>query len=222
MVATKTGEIIQQLKQIREERGLSYQRIVDMVEESGGAISMSTVRRVFAEDSEYQNFRYEDSIKPLVVALLEVNKPPAQGDEVSLTQHEADALRMVVSLKEQINQNLEAENKRLAEDYEKKLAYVKAEGEKKHEHILALTEQSAINVQQLRAKDHTIFWLALSLIGLLLLICVVLIIDILNADIGFIRVFAGNGPLAIAGIVAVLVLVVVVYFAAKKASTKSE
>lgn len=216
MIATKTAEIIQQLKQIRQERGLSYQRIVDMVEDSGGAISMSTVRRVFAEGSEEQNFRYGDTIKPLVVALLEVNKPPALSEDATLEQHEADALRTVIALKEQINQSLMAENERLKEDYEKKLAYVKAESEKKSEHIVALTEQNASCNQRIHAKYRTIFWLSLGLIVLLSLVCLVLIVDLLNSDIGFIRVFAGNSPLAIAGIVVVLVSAVVVFFEFKE------
>lgn len=89
-----------------------------------------------------------------------------------------DAMRTVISLKEQINQDLAAENQRLKEDYEKKLAYIKDEAAQKHTHILALTAQ-------VERKDRAIFWLVFALIALLAIIIIALIVDRINPDLGY-------------------------------------
>lgn len=197
MAAIKCSEIITQLKQIKAERGLSFQRIVDMVEESGGSISMSTVRKIFSDGSEDFNYRYEDTIKPLVVALLDINKPPEQGEDVSLELRELDTLRMIVTFKEQTNQDLRAENNRLATD-----------AADRQSQIMALLEQ-------LSRKDRTILRLSAGLITLLVLICAVLIYDISNLSTGFVRVVAGHGLLAVLGIVAALVGIAVTHMVVK-------
>jgi hypothetical protein len=67
----KYPETIAQLKQVREERNLTYNDILHLVDEAGGFVSLTTVRRVFAKGSEHQNFRYYDSIQPLKLALLD-------------------------------------------------------------------------------------------------------------------------------------------------------
>lgn len=197
MAAIKCSEIITQLKQIKAERGLSFQRIVDMVGESGGSISMSTVRKIFSDGSEDFNYRYEDTIKPLVVALLDINKPPEQGEDVSLELRELDTLRMIVTFKEQTNQDLRAENNRLATD-----------AADRQSQIMALLEQ-------LSRKDRTILRLSAGLITLLVLICAVLIYDISNLSTGFVRVVAGHGLLAVLGIVAALVGIAVTHMVVK-------
>lgn len=218
MIQEKTHDLILQLKQIREERELSYQNVIDMVEASGGYTSLSTVRRVFAPDSENKNFRYDDSIKPLVVALLGINDPPQEGTDAE--QHEIEALKTVISLKDFLNKELVAENERVKSDYEKKLDYVKDEVQRKHEHILALTEQSDGYIKQLGRKDHVIFLLASCLIALLVLICVALIVDTLRSDIGYIRGLSWGTPVSWVIVAVTAVLSVIVYRVAKHAAKK--
>ena len=43
----KIAEIIAKLKKVREDNGLSLQKIVQLVEENGESVSLSTVKRVF-------------------------------------------------------------------------------------------------------------------------------------------------------------------------------
>lgn len=217
MAAVKCSDIIRQLKQIREERGLSYQRIVDMVDESGGNISLSTVRRIFSEGSEDLNYRYEDTIKPLVVALLDLNISQPKDKDASLLQHEVETLRMVVGLKDQANQELREASRHMAEDYEAKLRYVTLESNYKHEHIVALTTQNAVNMQRIRRNERIIFWLAMGLIAMLMLICVVLAVDAMHADVGFIRGLSWGGPLALGCAVAAVALAIVIYCVARRA-----
>lgn len=67
-----TKEIITKLKQIKEEKGLSLNEIVAMVDDNGEYVSRSTVQRVFSEGSESVSFRYEESIRPIANALLDI------------------------------------------------------------------------------------------------------------------------------------------------------
>ena len=92
----KNRLLISQLKQIRKQKEYSYQRIVDECESIGQSVSLSTVKRVFADGSEDMGFRYS-TIRPIAVAILgldEVTRSEAP------TQDEADALRTVIAIKD--------------------------------------------------------------------------------------------------------------------------
>lgn len=182
MADQKTRQIIRQLKEIRAERSLSYQNICDMVETSGGCVSLASVKRVFADGSEEQNFRYNETIKPIVIALLGINEPPAEDGSQS---SEVKALKTVIGIKNQTYDELAAENERVKSDYEKKLAYIKNEAEQKHEHIVELTEQTKELTAQIKRKDRIIFLLSFVLISLLLLAVVALIIDRIDPNLGY-------------------------------------
>lgn len=101
-------EIIVQLKQIKYDRDLSAQNIHDMVIEAGLYTSMSSVRRVFAEGSENQNFRYQDTIQPIAQVLIGVNE-----EDEPLNPTEADALKNIALLKDSMIRELERENEAL-------------------------------------------------------------------------------------------------------------
>lgn len=108
----RISEIILQLKQIRKERDLSLQDIYDLVHDAGGYLSLSSVKRVFTEGSEKQNFRYHDTIQPIVRALLGVNEETPVNNDV--TANEIDALKSVILLKDSIIGELEKENTSLS------------------------------------------------------------------------------------------------------------
>lgn len=69
---TNVKDIILQLKQVREEKGLSYNDILDLMENNGDYLSKSTLSRVFADGSEEVSFRYEETIRPIANALLDI------------------------------------------------------------------------------------------------------------------------------------------------------
>lgn len=213
MANERTAKIIRQLKEIREKRELTYQNILDMVEESGNYVSFSTIRRVFAEGSEEQNFKYHDSIKPIAIALIgKEPTEPQDGETKSIAEMETNALREIALHKEDMIQELHAENQRLQDEYAIRINYLKEESTKKSEHIATLTAQ-------LSKKDRTILTLAAGLIGLLMLICVTLFVDVSRLDIGFVRNIAGT-PLAIVGAILALILGVVVYTVYRRTAKK--
>ena len=69
---TNSKDIILKLKKVREEKNLSYNEILDLMEKNGKYLSKATLSRVFAEGSEEIKFRYEDTIKPIADALLDI------------------------------------------------------------------------------------------------------------------------------------------------------
>ena len=60
---TQTRDIILRLKRVKAARGLSCGRICSMVAEAGGSVSLSTVKRVFADGSEDWSFRVCDTVQ---------------------------------------------------------------------------------------------------------------------------------------------------------------
>lgn len=71
---TKTRDIIIKLKEVREEKGLSLTDIMNILEEKGQfPVSKSTISRVFAEGSEDNIFKYEETLRPIANALLDID-----------------------------------------------------------------------------------------------------------------------------------------------------
>lgn len=193
-IQQKTREVILKLKEVKEERGLSLQRILDMVLDNGGNISMSTVRKVFSEGSENFVYRYEDTIKPIADVLLAVpeNVPAVfEPDET-----EAEALRSIIRLKNSMLAEMQAEQeRRVAEarsDAQLKIDFLKKEVQRRDE---LLTERRDFIYQKnndiaelrkdLRALQRTRSFLIVIVIAFLLLIITALLIDKLNPNIGF-------------------------------------
>ena len=70
---TKTKDIIIKLKEVRNERGLSLTDIMNIMDEKGQyPVSKSTISRVFAEGSEDNVFKYEETLRPIYDALLDI------------------------------------------------------------------------------------------------------------------------------------------------------
>ena len=86
---------IRRLKEIKSEQGLSIPKIMDLMEERGQFVSESTIKRVFADGSEEQSFRYQDSIAPIADVLLDI-----YGDTSNLD--DADSLRHIIREKNKL------------------------------------------------------------------------------------------------------------------------
>ena len=75
MEFTATQEIILNLKAVKEAQNLSIPKIKDIVDSTGAGLSLTTIRRVFADNSETEDsFSYENTLRPIAQALL-VNSP---------------------------------------------------------------------------------------------------------------------------------------------------
>lgn len=128
----ETKEIILKLKTAKQEQNLSINDIVDL---TGHYLSKTTVQRVFAEGSENTSFRYEDTIRPLVKVLLDVDTIEDTDDM------DTKALKSLLKLKIQRIEELENLLKE-----EKIKSHEKMEKERKQydAHITLLNEQITI------------------------------------------------------------------------------
>lgn len=92
----KNALLIAQLKQVRKEKGYSYQYICDESVRLGQSVSLSAVKRVFAEGSEEMGFRYS-TIRPIAIVVLGLDE--VERNEAA-TPDEADALRTIIAIKD--------------------------------------------------------------------------------------------------------------------------
>lgn len=112
---TNTKEIIIKLKEVREERNLSYNDIVSLVEQNGDYISRSTVQRVFADGSEGVSFRYDETIRPIANALLDIDNIEAEDDM------DTQAMKTLLQYKNQRIKDLEQQLDKEKLKYHEKL-----------------------------------------------------------------------------------------------------
>lgn len=129
---TDTREIILKLKDAKKEKNLS---INDIVELTGNYLSKTTVQRVFADGSENTSFRYEDTIRPLVKALLDMDTIEETDDM------DTKVLKSLLKLKIQRIEELE---RLLSEEKIKSHEKMEKERNQYEKHIAMLSEQIVI------------------------------------------------------------------------------
>ena len=105
---------IHRLKKIKAEQGLSIPKIMDLMEERGQFVSEATIKRVFADGSEEQNFRYQDSIAPIADVLLDM-----YGDTSKLD--DTDSLRHIIREKNKLIEFLMIKLDEQEEQFQKRL-----------------------------------------------------------------------------------------------------
>ena len=107
---TNTKEIILKLKEVREEKGLSYGDILEIMEKQGEFVSKSTLSRLFAEGSEDCSFKYEETIRPIAKALLDI-------ETIEDTDNmDVQAMKSLLKYKMQLIEDLEKKNEDLANE----------------------------------------------------------------------------------------------------------
>lgn len=66
-----TKDLVNKLRQVKEEKHLSLSNILDLIEQNGEYVSKTSLSRIFSEDSETQSFKPE-TILPIAKVLLDV------------------------------------------------------------------------------------------------------------------------------------------------------
>lgn len=127
-----TKEIILKLKEVREQKHLSLNDIVSLVESNGDYISRSTVQRMFQDGSEECTFKYEESLRPVANALLDVDRIETEDDL------DTQALKVLLQYKNKRIQELEAQ---LDKEKLKSIDKVEEERERSYRSIEFLKDQ---------------------------------------------------------------------------------
>lgn len=115
MLQKKISEIIRNLKRVRREDGLSISEIVRMCEENGEAVSETTIKKVFADGSEACGFNYENTLKPIIHALLGDHEETAETDMmISVAEFKAAKIK-----------DLESQLERMENSYKRRIDFLK-------------------------------------------------------------------------------------------------
>ena len=148
---TTTRDIIIKLKEVREEKNLSFNDIISLMEKNNDYIAKSTLSRVFAEGSEeHTNFKYEETIRPIAKALLDIEN--IEDDDTM----DIKAMKSLLKYKmEKINE-LEIQVSRLESQLDK-------EQIKHHQKLEKEREQHRNSIEflkhQIELKDKRMDWL---------------------------------------------------------------
>lgn len=138
MEHTRAQELIRQLKEIKSTNEITYPRIIERMEKNGKYVSLTTLRRVFADNSENNadSFNYENTLLPIAEALLNVEDLPTPAD--SPQAKEIDALKAIIHV----------QNEEIARLHELK--------EHLEQRITFLLEQIERKDRRMDEKDETI------------------------------------------------------------------
>lgn len=127
MELTRSQELIKLLKEIKAKNEITYPRLIDMMEQNGKVVSLTTLRRVFADGSEMNAdaFNYESTLMPIAEVLLNAEDVPTPVD--SPYAKEIDGLKSIIHVQNEeiarlheIKEHLEDRITFLLEQIEKK------------------------------------------------------------------------------------------------------
>ncbi|MBR3240691.1 MAG: hypothetical protein IKO68_10930 [Oscillospiraceae bacterium] len=111
-------DLILRLKEIRQDQGLSAQNIFEMLDAAGCHVSLNSIKKVLADGSENERFRYHDTIQPIARVLLGIYGEDRGNPEI-------DALHADIRVKDELIFRREEE-----------LAFARAENARRSEFLL--------------------------------------------------------------------------------------
>lgn len=97
MLNAKKVEFIDELKELRKEKGISYQQIADETEANGEAVSLSTIKHVFSDKYNHDH-DWKNVLRPIANVLM----PPTEDDDL-----ETRALQTRLELNKEIIKQLQ-------------------------------------------------------------------------------------------------------------------
>lgn len=122
MDLTNTQNIISKLKEVKKQNELTLPRILDMIEANGDYLSMTTLRRVFAANSEQEDsFNYDKTIRPIANALLLQEEYAPEG---SGSNTENEALKAVLKFKNEEIEALQRQLELIRKMYEERIDFL--------------------------------------------------------------------------------------------------
>lgn len=176
---SKKEEVLRQLKVVRKAKNISYQDIVDGTEEMGVAVSLSSVKRVFAEDSQASDFRYDSTIRPIVRFVMGIDSGLDDLETYEEAKANAEGLAAVVDYKDALIKRLESELERAREEHRETIQKMEAAEERKiaylREEIQRIREEKKTSeIQMERWRTRTVLFIGLFVASLLLVIAYLL------------------------------------------------
>lgn len=132
MLNAKKVEFIDELKDLRKEKGITYQQIADETEANGEAVSLSTIKHVFSD-----KYNHDHDWKTVLRPIANVLMPPTEDDDL-----ETRALQTRLELNKEIIKQLQER--------------IEAKESKHKDREAFLMEQIAFYKDQISFKDEEI------------------------------------------------------------------
>lgn len=158
---TNTKDIIIKLKEVREEKNLSYGDILDLMEKNGDFLAKSTISRVFADGSENKTFMYEETIRPIAKALLDMET--IEDDDTMDIKAMKSLLKYKIQRIEELEKELDKQKIKAHEKLEsergqsrKSIEFLKEQVSLKDKRMDMLLTRVGILLDMIAAKDEQI------------------------------------------------------------------
>lgn len=202
-----TRQAVISLNKIWDDGGWTNNAIVQELERNGESASLSTIQRLRAKDSASKSYNYNLTVKPILRVFAGISDVPLKVSEAESTQElqlatlnntllmrEADIslLETKLNAAEEKNRSLAKQLEEQAAAEQRKLAHLKnqLDGQSKVlDERKEFMQERRDFIHRLEAEKkqlrRTITALTMVVATLLLLIFAALIVDIINADIGF-------------------------------------
>jgi len=120
MELTAAQEIVVKLKAVQSKQRLSIPQIKKMVDATGAFISETTLRRVFAQNSEIEDsFNYETTLRPIAQALL-IEDTLSTADDI--TKAKVESFEIILAQKNETIDNLKQQIEKMREEHDKRCA----------------------------------------------------------------------------------------------------
>lgn len=148
---TNCRDLILKLKEVNKEKNLSYGEIEAITERNGEHVSIASISRVFAEGSENGSFRYENTLKPIANAILDIDTIEedddldTQGLKIMLKYKAEKIKELEAALDHEKVKHIEKREKD-REQFQKRLDFLKAQVDLKDKRIDQLLD---INIKLL-------------------------------------------------------------------------
>lgn len=162
MIDKKKDELIEELKALRIEKGITYQEIADKTEENGEAVSLSTIKLVFSDKSKHVH-DYNKILRPIANVL----SPPSEGDalELKILQTRLELKEEMLLRSQEQLKTKEQKHKDREQFYTDLIDFLQDQIRSKDEQINSKDEQIKHHNEAIDRKDAVIKELYSILIG---------------------------------------------------------
>lgn len=164
--AERNRQIILRLKEIKQRRNLTNSQIETLTIEKGNAVSLTTIKRVFAEGSEDEagRFNYNLTLRPLITAMDELPEEPVIISSANTEQEKQIAtLQNILQIKnidlENMGREIEALKQQLAKaeaDRQRQVDFLKDQIDFKEKQMETKDKQLEERAAYMRMKDAEI------------------------------------------------------------------
>ena len=146
MLNEKKLKFIDELKELREARGLTYQQIADGTEQNGEAVSLSTIKHVFSDKYNHDH-SWEAVLRPIANVLM----PPSEDDDL-----ETKALQTRIELNKEIIKQLQDRLKNKEEKHKECEKFLIEQVDFYKEQIKAKDEELRFRAKQIKRYEENI------------------------------------------------------------------